>query len=468
MGAVVGGGGLKDHTSSTSGKRQWIYAKKPGGKLFNYRQWVGYSLLLFLFVAPFIKINGNPFVMFNIIERKFSIFGTLFYPQDLHIFVFGMLIMLVGIVLFTAVYGRVWCGWTCPQTIFMELVFRRIEYLIEGDWTQQRRLNEGPDSDARAWKKVLKHSIFFIISFLISNIFLAYIIGVDALFKIMTEPVDQHLVGFASIIVFTFAFYGVFAHVREIVCTTLCPYGRLQGVLLDEKSLTVAYDVNRGEPRGRLKKDNPAEHGDCVDCHLCVHVCPTGIDIRNGTQLECVNCTACIDACDTVMDKIGKPRGLIGFYSMDDLSEERKANKKSRLRPVAYSAILVVLTVVFGFLLFNRSEISGRLLRAKGSSYQFREDGLVSNLYTLELLNKSGRDMTFAIESGDDNIEIQLVNNIHDLKKEKSATLSFFLLMNNREVATYKQNVKVHIVSGGKIIETLKTTFVAPPNKKQE
>lgn len=463
MGTVVGGNSAG--TNSGKEKRKWIYAKKPSGKLYNYRQWVGYSLLLFLFVAPFIKINGNPFLMFNIIERKFSIFGSVFYPQDLHIFVFGMLILMVGIVLFTAVYGRVWCGWTCPQTIFMELIFRRIEYLIEGDWTQQKKLNEGPDTDARAWKKILKHSIFFAISFFISNIFLAYIIGVDALVKIMSSPVDQHIVGFISILIFTFVFYGVFAHVREIVCTTICPYGRLQSVLLDEKSITVAYDVNRGEPRGKIRKDIEETQGDCIDCKLCVHVCPTGIDIRNGTQMECVSCTACIDACDAVMDKIGKPKRLIGFYSMSELTEPETA-KKRNTRAIAYTAILVILTVVFGFLLFSRSEIDGRLLRAKGSTYQLREDGTVSNLYTLELLNKSGKDIQFGIESMDNNVRVQMVNNIQALQQEGTAKLSFFLVMDRDRIAEYKQSVKVAIVSEGKVKETLKTTFIAPPTQK--
>lgn len=463
MGTVVDGKSVGAKPKKE--KREWIYAKKPSGKLYNYRQWVGYSLLLFLFAAPFIKINGNPFLMFNIIERKFSIFGSVFYPQDLHIFVFGMLILMVCIVLFTAVFGRVWCGWTCPQTIFMELIFRRIEYFIEGDWTQQKKLNEGPDSDARAWKKLLKHTVFFAISFFISNIFLAYIIGAEALFKIMTDPVDQHLAGFISIIIFAFVFYGVFAHVREIVCTTICPYGRLQSVLLDEKSITVAYDVNRGEPRGKIKKGQVEAQGDCIDCKLCVHVCPTGIDIRNGTQMECVSCTACIDACDAVMDKIGKPKRLIGFYSMSELTDP-KPIKKSNTRTIAYSAILVVLISIFGFLLFSRSEIDGRLLRAKGSSYQVRDDGTVSNLYTLELLNKSGKDIKFDIESVDDRIRVQMVNNIHDLKKEGGATLSFFLLMDKSEVTAYKQNVKVNIVSEGKVMEKLKTTFIAPPTKK--
>jgi len=255
-------------------KRQRLYVKRPGGQFYNYRQWVGYGLLVFLLAAPFIKIGGNPFLMFNIVERKFSIFGNIFYPQDLHIFVFGMLIIMVCIVLFTAVFGRVWCGWTCPQTIFMELVFRRIEYWIEGDWTQQRKLDEGPNTDAKAWKKLLKHTIFLAISFIISNIFLAYIIGVDALFRIMTDPVEQHIGGFISILIFTLTFYGVFAYVREIVCTTICPYGRLQGVLLDEQSMTVAYNDKRGEPRGKLRKgETDGNNGDCIDCNLCVQLC---------------------------------------------------------------------------------------------------------------------------------------------------------------------------------------------------
>src|SRR5690606_24625877 len=316
-------------------KRNWIYAKKPSGQLYNYRQWVGYGLLLFLFIAPFIKLNGNTFLMFNIVERKFSIFGNIFFPQDLHIFVFGMLIIMVGIVLFTAIFGRVWCGWTCPQTIFMELIFRRIEYLIEGDWTQQKKLNEGPNTDARAWKKLLKHSVFLLISVFISNIVLSYIIGVDALYQLITEPLDAHLGGFIAMTVFTLVFYGVFAHVREIVCTTICPYGRLQGVLLDDQSLTVAYNEQRGEPRGKLSKKDEAAKGDCVDCGLCVHVCPTGIDIRNGVQLECVNCTACVDACDTVMDKIGKPKRLIGFYSLGQI-EGKKDFKKNPMRQILY------------------------------------------------------------------------------------------------------------------------------------
>lgn len=444
-------------------KRTWIYAKKPAGKFYNYRQWVGYGLLLFLFLGPFIRINGNPFMMFNIVERKFSIFGNIFYPQDLHIFVFGMLIVMVCIVLFTAVFGRVWCGWTCPQTIFMELIFRRIEYLIEGDWMQQRKLNEGPNTDAKAWKKLLKHSIFLLISFAISNIFLAYIIGSDALFKIMTDPLEQHIGGFISLVVFTLVFYGVFAYVREIVCTTICPYGRLQGVLLDEQSMTVAYNEKRGEPRGKLRKgETDSAKGDCIDCNLCVQVCPTGIDIRNGIQMECVSCTACIDACDAVMEKIHKPKRLIGFYTLGEI-EGKGEFKKNKTRQTIYIVILAFLIGVFGYMIFSRSEIGGSLLRATGSTYQMREDGTVSNLYALELINKSGREIDFELVPEDSNLQIQLVNNIHTLAKDGSAKLSFFLIGKRENVKTYKTKVRVNVVSDGKIVEKLKTTFIAPP-----
>lgn len=444
-------------------KRNWIYAKKPSGQLYNYRQWVGYGLLLFLFIAPFIKLNGNPFLMFNIVERKFSIFGNIFFPQDLHIFVFGMLIIMVGIVLFTAIFGRVWCGWTCPQTIFMELIFRRIEYMIEGDWTQQKKLNEGPNTDARAWKKLLKHSIFLLISLFISNIFLSYIIGVDALYKIITEPIDAHVGGFIAMIVFTLVFYGVFAHVREIVCTTICPYGRLQGVLLDDQSLTVAYNEQRGEPRGKLSKKDEAAKGDCVDCGLCVHVCPTGIDIRNGVQLECVNCTACVDACDTVMDKIGKPKRLIGFYSLGQI-EGKKDFKKNPMRQILYSIILVLLTGVFLFLIFSRAPIDGTVLRATGSTYQTQPDGRISNLYTMEVLNKSGRDIPFELEANA-NFDIQIVNKIDTLHKDGTAKISFFLIADKNNISTYKTNTRVHIFSNGEEIKSLKTTFICPPGK---
>lgn len=448
--------------SAAKPKREWIYAKKPAGKLYHYRQLFGYSLLVFLIVAPFIKISGEPFLLFNIVDRKFVIFGSVFWPQDLHIFVFGMLIVMVCVVLFTVVYGRIWCGWACPQTVFMELVFRRIEYLIEGDWIQQKKLN-APNSTApnKTTKKVLKHVIFLVISFAISNIFLAYIIGVDALWSIMTDPVSEHLGGFTAIVLFTLVFYGVFAHVREIVCTTICPYGRLQGVLMDDKSISIAYDYKRGEPRGRRKKgEEQQELGDCVDCNLCVQVCPTGIDIRKGLQMECVACTACIDACDAVMEKINRPTRLIGFYSTEEV--EGKQKEKTNVRSIAYTIVLVALIGVFGWLVFSRSEIDGTLLRAKGSTYIIRDDGTVTNLYSLVLINKSNGEMNFELQPMHPDIDIQVVNNITHLEKGGRAEMSFFLLAHPGVMEQYKTDVKVQVISEGQVVETMKTTFISP------
>ncbi len=444
-------------------RREWIYAKKPGGKWFNRRQWVGSALLVFFVAAPLIKIAGEPLLLFNIIERKFVLFGSVFWPQDLHIFVFGMLIALVCIVLFTAIYGRVWCGWACPQTIFMELVFRRIEFLIEGDWLQQKKLDKAPNTTSKYTRKGLKHAVFLLISFVISILFLAYIIGIDALWKIMTDPISQHLGGFVAIVLFTLVFYGVFAYLREIVCTTICPYGRLQSVLMDDKSVTIAYDHRRGEPRGHRKKGTEQAVGDCVDCNLCVQVCPTGIDIRNGLQMECVSCTACIDACDAVMEKLDRPTQLIGFYSVSEIEGETDTGK-SNTRAIAYTVVLAALVAVFGWLVFSRSQVDGTLLRARGSTYQLLDDGTVTNLYSLELINKTSNDIPFTLEVLDENMTIRMVNPLDRLKAGATAQMTFFLISPQQSVNTYKTNVKIGVMADGKKVETLKTTFVAPPN----
>lgn len=443
-------------------KRQWIYAKKVSGRYFNYRQYVGYTLLVLLLVAPFLKIHGEPLLMFNIVERKFSVLGAVFYPQDLHIFVFGMLIAMVCIVLFTVVYGRVWCGWACPQTIFMELIFRQIEYWIEGDANQQRRLNNEGWTKEKIFKKLSKHLLFFLISFLIANLFLSYIIGVDALVSIISDPVQNHLVGFISITLFTLVFYAVFAFVREIVCTTICPYGRLQGVLLDDQSISVAYHYKRGEPRGNIRKEQVDKTlGDCIDCSLCVQVCPTGIDIRNGIQLECVNCTACIDACDGVMEKIHRPKGLIGFYSQKEI--EFGPAKRKNVRAIAYSVVLIILIGVFCGLLLNRSMVDGTLLRASGTSYIFREDGTVTNLYNVELTNKSSKEIPFIISSTDKRFKIQVLSDKKTLSGGETVRFSLFLIMPKKEVNAYKTSVQVCVNSNGKVVKKMKTNFVAPP-----
>jgi cytochrome c oxidase accessory protein FixG len=241
-------------TVDKEGKRVWVYPKKPNGRYYDFRKWLSYGLLAFLFSAPFVHINGNPIMLLNVFERKFVILGIPFLPQDFHLFVLAMIAFIVFIILFTVVYGRLFCGYVCPQTIFMEMVFRRIEYWIEGDATQQRKLDKQPWNKEKIIKKTGKQILFFSIAFLIANTFMAYLVGREQWFEIVTQPPSEHLIGFIGLVFFSFAFYGVFSVVREQVCTTICPYGRLQGVLLDKDSIVIAYDHVRGEPRGKLEK----------------------------------------------------------------------------------------------------------------------------------------------------------------------------------------------------------------------
>jgi len=445
-----------------SQSREWIYPRIIKGKLYQYRSAVSYFFLALLFAAPFIRLNGEQLVLLNLLERKFVFFGIIFWPQDFYLFVLALLTFIVFIVLFTVVFGRVFCGWVCPQTIFLEMVFRKIENWIEGDYLKQKKLDQGPLTTEKVFKKTLKHSIFLIISFFIANIFLAYIIGTPTLITIITEPVSQHLSGFTSICIFTLLFYLVFSRMRELVCTVACPYGRLQGVLLDNQSIIVAYDYERGEPRGKKSKKEEQQLGDCIDCKLCVQVCPTGIDIRNGTQMECINCTACIDACDQVMEKIDRPLRLIGFKSEDEIKLKQPFKLSNRI--YGYSAVLLILMSVLGYLLISRSDVKATILRASGTLYQLRKnDNTVSNLYNAELVNKTNRDLKFEIQPDDKNATIQYIQKEDQLKYGGSVKITFFVIMPQNVIENYKSNISFKLISDGKVIDRFKTTFIAPP-----
>ena len=455
----------QNNKKNESKGRDFLYPKKPSGRLYTYRKWVSYVLLLLLFSCPFLKLNGEQWVLLNFIERKFVFFGLIFTPQDFYLFALAMLIFIIFIVCFTVVLGRLWCGWACPQTIFMEMVFRRIEFWIEGDKQKQKKLNAQPWNTEKIFKKSAKHFIFLVISFAIANTFLAYLIGSDKLFNIITEPVHQHVSGFISIWIFTFLFYGVFAYVREVVCTVICPYGRLQGVLLDNQSLIVAYDVNRGEPRGKIQKQNVNEaKGDCIDCGLCVQVCPTGIDIRKGTQLECVNCTACIDACDEVMLKINKPERLIGFYNQDYISQKKPF--KIGAKAYGYAAVLLVVFMVFSALIYKRSSIETTVLRASGTLYQNRGSNRTSNLYNAELINKTNKTVKFEFRAKDQHDQIEFIQAANVLQKDGSAQITFFLIRNNHQIKEYKSNAEFEVLVDGKVLSQASTSFFAQPDNQ--
>lgn len=453
-------------TVDARGKRKWVYAQKPKGKFYNIRTWVSWGFFALFFTIPFIKVHGRPLFLFNIPEAKFILFGKIFWPQDFIIFGLTMVTFIVFIVLFTAAFGRLFCGWVCPQTIFMEMLFRKVEYLIEGDAAKQRVLNNGPWTSEKIRKKITKHLVFYLMAFIIANFFLSYIIGMDELRNIISEPVGEHIVGFISLLVFSAVFYGVYAFFREQVCTVVCPYGRLQSVLLDRNSVIVAYDHKRGEPRRKYKKEQVAElnPGDCIDCFQCVKVCPTGIDIRNGTQMECVGCTACIDACDKMMEAVHRPKGLIRYASENGISEGKKLGFTGRMK--FYSVILLVLTGVLTLLLLSRKDIDGTIIRTKGLTYQERGTDSLSNLFNIKVINKTEKNIpvTLQLEGEARNagkIELVGATNIH-LNQEDQATGSFFIVLPRKFVTSRKMGLRIGLYEGDKRITTLKTNFTGP------
>jgi len=451
-------------TINTAGKRNWIFPKRPHGKLYKARTVVSWVYLLLFFSLPFVKVNGEPLFLFDILQRKFILFGVVFWPQDFFIFGIGMLTFIVFIVLFTVVFGRVFCGWACPQTIFMEMVFRKIEYWIEGDSEHQKKLALQKWNTEKVTRRALKYGVFFLLSVLIANTFLSYVIGVDEVLKIASEPISQHVGGFTALIVFSLVFFGVYAWFREQVCLIVCPYGRLQGVMLDPNSIVVAYDHVRGEPREkihRLEKLNT--HGDCIDCALCVKVCPTGIDIRNGTQLECVSCTACIDACDEVMEKTHRPKGLIRYASENGIKNKVPLKLTGRIK--AYSVVLVLLIGVLATLIATRSDVDATVLRAGGELFQEQPNNCISNLYTVRVINKTRRDIpvTFKVESGDG--EINMVGKPMTVGKESKSETEFFIVHDRSKIVSRKTKLKIGVYSGDKKIETVSTTFLGPVSK---
>jgi len=455
-------------TITQDGKRSWVYPKKPKGKFYDYRKWLSYFLLAFLLSAPFIKINGNQFLLFNVLERRFNIFGFPFWPQDFHLFVISMIIGVVFITLFTVVFGRIFCGWFCPQTIFLEMVFRRIEYWIEGDRGKQIRLDKQKWNTDKIKKRLLKWTLFFIISFIIANVFLAYLIGGDTVLSYIQGSPFDNLNTLISLTIFTGVFYFIFAWFREQVCIIACPYGRLQGVLLDNQSVVVAYDYNRGEKeKGRAKfkknEDRPASgKGDCIDCKLCVNVCPTGIDIRNGTQLECVNCTACIDECDHMMENVGLPKGLIRYASIDNI--EKKTPFKFTARMKGYAAVLLILMGVLTGMLFLRNDVEATILRLPGQLYEHKENNIISNVYTYKVINKT----TDAIEGVSYKLlshkgSIRLVSNAQfEVPKQGFAEGTLFIEINQSALKKDKVRLKIGVYSGEKLIETTVTNFLGP------
>jgi cytochrome c oxidase accessory protein FixG len=405
--------------------------------------------------------------LFNFFERKFVLFGQVFWPQDFVLLAITLITFFVFVILFTVVFGRIWCGWMCPQTLFMEMVFRKIEYWIEGNAPEQKKLNAAPWTGRKIFKKASKQIIFLAISMLIAHTVMAYIIGIDEAIKIVSHSPEENMAGFLGLSAFTLIFYGVFAGFREQACIAVCPYGRLQGVLLVRDSIVVAYDWLRGEPRGKIRKHETTEakKGDCIDCKLCVHVCPTGIDIRNGTQLECVNCTACIDACDDVMIKIGKPKGLIRFASYNSIKDGILQLINARV--IGYSFVLFALLNLLAFTLLTRTDVETTVLKVPGTLYQKTDDGYITNLYNIEFVNKTFEEMSLSIKV--ESPEVASINRVDGssiiIPAEGFVKGICFIKIPAGEVKSAKTVVTVGVYRGDELLEKVKVKFIGPISK---
>ncbi|MDO4224793.1 MAG: cytochrome c oxidase accessory protein CcoG [Bergeyella zoohelcum] len=453
------------NTMDQSGKRKWVYPRKPKGSYTNYRTWVAILLLAVFFTLPFVTINGNPFLLINILDREFFILGQPFYPQDFHILALGAIASIVFILLFTVVFGRIFCGWICPQTIFMEMIFRKIEYAIEGDRNKQMKLDKQEWNAEKIWKRSLKWGIYVLISLIITHFMFMYVVGKEEVWSIMKQGPFANATNFIVMIIFTGAFYFVFAWFREQVCTLVCPYGRLQGVLIDKQTINVYYDFKRGENRSKWRKGEDrkaAGKGDCIDCNQCVVVCPTGIDIRNGQQLECVNCTVCIDACDEVMERVGLPKGLIRYATEDEIEQERPFKFTNRMK--AYSLVLTLLVGFLGFLLYNRGSMEAKFIKPAGSTF-FVKEGRITNIYNYTFLNKTNEDKKVTIKvispangeitfSGTDKIT---------LKKDQIMKGTISVSFPEKEIKLSKQNVTIGVYDEkGELLDSFETYFEGP------
>lgn len=446
-------------TVDEKGKRNWVYAKKPKGRIYNYRKIFAYFLLGFLFTVPFIKINGEPLMLFNVVERKFIIFGVIFWPQDSFLFYLMMLSFILFIVLFTVVYGRLFCGWACPQTIFLEFVFRPVEWLIDGAPAKQKKLKAQKWNLEKIFKRVIKHTLFWVLSFLIVSALLSFILGVENVIKFLKHPFPEHTSGFIALIIFTSAFYFIYTWFREQVCSIMCPYGRLQSVLIDPNTIVVSYDYLRGEQRGVSKKGDTEQHGDCIDCKQCVHVCPTNIDIRNGTQLECVNCTACIDACNATMKKVGKPKGLIRFASENGI----KTGKNFKLTPrnVAYTIVLAGIFIFFITMLLTRPSVEANIIRDRNILPQIQND-TIANVYNVKILNKTHKNMNIHIEMEGIKGKLSFFGDDLNIKSGEKSEPKMIIYIPKSELKKQSTILNFKIFSKDKLLEETQTNFLTP------
>ncbi len=419
-------------TMDESGKRVYIFPEKVSGLLRKWRAVTQTVLIVILLVLPWIKIGGYQALLLDIPNRKFSVFGLTFWAHDGPLIFFILAFLTIGLAFMTAVYGRVWCGWGCPQTVFVDGVFRRIEYLVMGSHIKQMNLAKSPWNFEKITKYSITWFLFLVISLIITHSFLAYFVGAERLVEMTQHNPHQNWTIFLIMFFITAVLLFDFGWFREQFCIIMCPYGRIQSVLMDDDSVTVSYDYNRGEPRKGSVKDSSTPEGDCIDCYRCVSVCPTGIDIRRGLQMECVGCTACIDACDDVMEHIGKPKGLIRYVSGNTLMGAD--SKRLKPRTAIYSVLLIVIISLLVVSISRRQNFVATILRGKDTPYQVvQESGetKIINHFKLHMKNQSFEDATITLQLPE-NINTEKIEIISQQKEievpaGKDVTVHFFL-----------------------------------------
>ena len=376
-----------------------IYVREVKGRVETTRRLLGFALMAVFLILPWLTYQGEQAILLDILDQRFRIFGLTLWPQDLTILAWIFMVSAFALFLVTTLWGRVWCGFTCPQTTWT-FIFMWFERKIEGSRHQRMKLDQRPMDADKLVRKTLKHIAWLVVALITAMTFVGYFTDIRELFsEFFVFQAGAWATGF--VVFFTFATYGNAGWMREIMCTHMCPYARFQSAMFDKDTFIVAYDEKRGEargPRGRKQDPKTLGLGDCIDCNMCVQVCPTGIDIRNGLQYECINCGACVDACDNVMEKMGYPKKLISFTTARRL--EGGKTKVWRLKSVGYGSALLVLTALLVLDILFRVPLELDVVRDRNTLYRENQQGYIENVYQLRIINKSQQADVFNIVPG--------------------------------------------------------------------
>jgi cytochrome c oxidase accessory protein FixG len=464
--AAPGVGGRVLPTLNEDGTRRWIRPKPSHGKWWERRRVVAYALMALFFAAPHLRIFGKPVFLMDLPKRQFTLAGYTFLPTDTLLFMFVMGSGVISIFLLTAFFGRAWCGWACPQTVYLEFLFRPIGRWFDGGYTGSRNLDK-----QGAWftpKRIGKYITFFLMALFVSHTLLAFFVGTDNLYHWMLGSPTQHPSAFFFVVVFTGIVWFNFTYFREQTCLIVCPYGRWQSALIDRQSVIVAYDYVRGEPREHATKDRSPNAGDCINCNACVQTCPTGIDIRNGLQMECVHCTQCIDACDDVMVKVGKPKGLIRYSSQDAIAG--KPRKLLRPRTILYPLVLAVLLGGLFTAMFTKAPADITVMRGLEAPFIEQADGHISNQIRIKITNRRGSEQQYTMTvdgliGGDltaADVSIVAPENPMTIASEGSRSTSMFIVLPARAFTNGERFIKLVIGDGKGYQETINYRLLGP------